>query len=61
MQLTRMIGITNFEFDDASPHVNIVNRRVILQEEEYVFKTAISNTKFTNGVHYWEILPLEMT
>ena len=33
------------------------NSVVILKEPAYVFRTAVANTGFSSGQHYWEIVP----
>jgi hypothetical protein len=30
---------------------------VFLKEEQYLFRSVIANKSFTEGVHYWEIIP----
>ena len=54
--------MTDFRFSLAGKNIVISNdNKVILQEDLYVFRSVISDRGFTNGVHYWEILPMQMT
>lgn len=49
--------MTNFLFDVHSPSIKVTGGKVILTEEVYVFRSIVSGTGFTNGIHYWEISP----
>ncbi len=35
----------------------MVGNKVLLAEEVYVFRTVVSSTGFSAGIHYWEISP----
>jgi hypothetical protein len=32
------------------------NRCLLLKEEQYIFRTVISDRAFTEGIHYWELI-----
>ncbi|CAK60009.1 unnamed protein product (macronuclear) [Paramecium tetraurelia] len=54
-------GNSIFTFNRCGPGIQIIQSTVILQEEEYTFKTATSSVGFQNGIHFWKIIPLAMT
>lgn len=33
------------------------NRSIFLKEEQYLFRSVIADKGFTEGIHYWEIIP----
>jgi hypothetical protein len=54
-------SVTKFAWDPnfASDIIEMsaLNRTIFLREQVYAFRSVIGDTHFTEGLHYWEIIP----
>jgi hypothetical protein len=55
-----MKSITKFSWDpnycSEAIELTAENRVTFLSEDNYLFRSVISDTKFDSGLHYWELI-----